>query len=132
MLTNKSKQAKFNISLKHSEIEVLDNCKQAFIPAYLVLVADRLIYLKNPTNQPIILEFSTITDKFVAVGFADYSNLIIRKDYYKNHHNAYLFSANGVCFISHSAEENGKKKRNFGFAANQKLELYFSNNVISV
>jgi hypothetical protein len=54
--------------------------------------------------------FPNITDRFVAFGIADISNLSQKKDYYKLNHLAYLFSANGVIYSSHSAEENGRKK----------------------
>ena len=54
-----------------------------------------------------------------------------KKDFYKPHHMSYLFSANGVVFISHSLEENGRK-RDFKFEVNQVLELVIANLILYI
>ena len=43
-----------------------------------------------------------IADRFAAIGIADVTSMQSKKDFYKTHHMSYLFSANGVVFVSHS------------------------------
>lgn len=88
---------------------------------------DRFVFVDlNPQQkgQPIVISFKflLIADRFAAIGIADVTSMQSKKDFYKTHHMSYLFSANGVVFVSHSQEENGRVK-DFKFDVNQVIEL---------
>ena len=65
-------------------------------------IKDRFVFIDNPDNKKVNLTFTALNNKFVAFGISDLTNLTVKKDYYKLWHHSYLFSSNGIVFISHS------------------------------